>query len=269
MSGATLFDGARMQMDEAMELTVASLLAYGTRHRHWAVAWSGGKDSSMVLCLVVHLILTGKVPPPETLTVLYADTRMELLPLAIAASHIRGELAEYTGDLAAKGCTLRVEVVTAPMDDRFFVYMLGRGVPPPSNSFRWCTPRIKVEPMARALETLACSLGFGEMIPNPRKGARPLVYRGHGTDKLLVLTGVRMGESAARDERIAMSCGRDGAECGQGWFQETLPDALCDTLAPALHWREPNERRRDAYIAKADRFAAMLEQRAAQRGSRL
>lgn len=42
MSEATLFDGARMQMDEAMDLTVASLLAYGTRHRHWAVECSDG-----------------------------------------------------------------------------------------------------------------------------------------------------------------------------------------------------------------------------------
>ena len=30
---------------------------------------------------------------------------------------------------------------------------------------------------------------------------------------------------------------RNGAECGQGWFQETLPESLCDTLAPILHWR--------------------------------
>lgn len=234
---STLFEGARIQMDEAMDLTIASLLAYGTTRRHWAVAWSGGKDSTMVVTLVIHLILTGKVPPPESLTVLYADTRMELLPLAIAATHIRGEIEEHADALAAMGCALRVEVVTAEMDDRFFVYMLGRGVPPPSNSFRWCTPRIKVEPMGRALETLAVSLGFGEMIANPRKVGRPSVYRGHGVDKLLVLTGVRTGESDARDKRINLSCSKNGAECGQGWFQETLPDALCDTLAPALHWR--------------------------------
>jgi DNA sulfur modification protein DndC len=48
---------------------------------------------------------------------------------------------------------------------------------------------------------------------------------------------VRQGESAVRDQRIIMSCGKDGAECGQGWYQETLPAALCDTLAPLLHWR--------------------------------
>jgi DNA sulfur modification protein DndC len=56
-------------------------------------------------------------------------------------------------------------------------------------------------------------------------------------EKLLMLTGVRIGESAARDQRIALSCSRDGAECGQGWFQEATSDAVADTLAPLLHWR--------------------------------
>jgi DNA sulfur modification protein DndC len=59
-------------------------------------------------------------------------------------------------------------------------------------------------------------------------------------EKLLMLTGVRLGESAVRDARIVTSCSRDGAECGQGWFQEATPDAIADTLAPILHWRVCN-----------------------------
>ena len=56
-------------------------------------------------------------------------------------------------------------------------------------------------------------------------------------EKFLMLTGVRLGESAVRDQRITLSCSRDGAECGQGWFQETTPSGIADTLAPLLHWR--------------------------------
>jgi DNA sulfur modification protein DndC len=102
------------------------------------------------------------------------------------------------------------------LDDRYFVYMLGRGVPPPNNNtLRWCTPQLKVEPMVNALKQLRDD---------------------HG-EKFLMLTGVRIGESAARDARIALSCSRNGAECGQGWFQETTPESVADTLAPLLHWR--------------------------------
>lgn len=193
-------------MSDSIAQTVISLNAFGAGHRHWAIGFSGGKDSGTVASLVPHLIRTGKVPRPETLTVLYADTRMELPPLRVAADEMLVTL---------RGMGIRVQVVLPPMEDRFMVYMLGRGVPPPSNTFRWCTPMLKVDPMVDALRSLREATG----------------------EKVLMITGVRVGESAARDGRIALSCGKNGAECGQGWFQETTPKAVADTLAPILHWR--------------------------------
>jgi len=202
--------GARLQMDESIELTVQSMQSYGQAHDHWVIAWSGGKDSTATLTLIAWLITAGKIPAPKRITVLYADTRMELPPLAIAAMQIMDELAE-------RGIECRI--VRAPLDKRFLVYMLGRGVPPPNNNtLRWCTRQVKVDPMADAI---AESLGEGTA---------------------LTITGVRQGESAIRDRRIEMSCGKDGAECGQGWYQQILPNSKgvrgrIATLAPLLHWR--------------------------------
>lgn len=208
---STLFDSMRLTLDEAIDLTVQSLIAYGQDHEHWAIAWSGGKDSTATLTLILHLIETGRVPKPRTLTVFYADTRMELSPLSIAAEMIIERLRQLSH--------VTVQVVCAPLDKRYFVYILGRGVPPPSNTFRWCTPNLKVLPMQDALAARLDDLGTA-----------------------LMITGVRQGESAARDERIAMSCGKDGAECGQGWYQQVVPEAAgikgrIATLAPLLHWR--------------------------------
>lgn len=202
----TLFDAGRMMLPDALEMTAQSLLVYGSQYEHWAIAFSGGKDSSAVVAAVVHLIQTGRVERPKTLTILMSDTRMELPPLFITAMKILSEVR-------AKGFETRI--VMPVMDDRFFVYMLGRGVPPPSNTFRWCTAQLKIEPMIAALKSLRDQYG----------------------QKFLMLTGVRIGESAVRDQRIAMSCGKNNSECGQGWFQEATPDAVADTLAPLLHWR--------------------------------
>ena len=203
----SLFAGRRLQMNQSIQLTIDSLMVYGPTHDHWAIAWSGGKDSTTLVTLVCWMIDTGRVPAPKTLTVMYADTRLELLPLWLAAESIRYELGE-------RG--VEVRVVMAPLDKRFLVYVLGRGVPPPNNNtLRWCTRQIKIDPMTAELRRL----------------------HGDRGGKILMLTGVRQGESAIRDGRIQMSCSRDGAECGQGWYQETLPDQLCDTLAPLLHWR--------------------------------
>jgi DNA sulfur modification protein DndC len=206
MRNQSLFEGARLTLDQAMELTAQSINAYGDTRRHWAVAYSGGKDSTATVTVLTHLIDLGEIRKPDSLTVLYADTRMELPPLQAGAMRMLQVLSD-------RGIETRV--VFPAMDDRFFVYMLGRGVPPPKNRFRWCTSQIKVEPMLASIKGLRDQVG----------------------EKLLMITGVRLGESAARDQRIITSCSRDGAECGQGWFQESTPDAVADTLAPLLHWR--------------------------------
>ena len=193
-------------MDDALEMSVASLGAYGERYRHWAIAYSGGKDSTATLAFVLWAIAAKRVHAPSSLTVLYADTRMELPPLQRSALRILDQVRDMGYE---------AHVVLPEFDDRFYVYMLGRGVPPPKNRFRWCTPQLKIEPMHAALADLRQRAG----------------------EKLLMLTGVRLGESAARDQRIAVSCSKDSGECGQGWFQVATPESVADTLAPMLHWR--------------------------------
>lgn len=203
----TMFEGQRLTLADSRDLTRQSLIAYGFDYRHWAIAFSGGKDSTNLVAEVIGNIERGDVPRPASLTVLYADTRQELPPLQLGAMKMLDEVRR-------RGFNARV--VVPKLDDRYWVYVLGRGVPPPNNNtLRWCTPQLKVEPMTHALAGLRDEVG----------------------EKFLMLTGVRVGESAARDQRIALSCGRNGGECGQGWFQETTPAAVADTLAPILHWR--------------------------------
>lgn len=206
MRTLSLFENDRLSLDRSIELSAESLRHYGSLYKHWAIAFSGGKDSSATVTLVADLLDKGLVPRPASITVLYADTRQELPPLHNAAMALLSKLQE-------KGFGTRV--VLPKLDHRYFVYMLGRGVPPPSNTFRWCTPKLKVMSMERELETLRQERG----------------------EKFLMLTGVRIGESAARDQRIAMSCTKDGGECGQGWFQQTTSNAVADVFAPLLHWR--------------------------------
>ena len=59
-------------------------------------------------------------------------------------------------------------------------------------------------------------------------------------EKVLTITGVRMGESAIRDGRLSMACTKNGAECGQGWYMNTLDNKITATIAPIIHWRVCN-----------------------------
>lgn len=195
----------RLSIDEAISLTIQSLESYGQLHDHWVFAFSGGKDSTALLTLILYLIETGQVSRPEKVTVLMSDTRQEFPPLMISARIILAEAAK-------RG--VNIEVVTPPLDKRMYVYMLGRGVPPAGNDhFRWCTRILKGDPMDRAMARMAQ----------------------REENELLVLTGVRLGESQVRDARISLSCSTDG-ECGQGWFHKDRP-GISMALAPLVHWR--------------------------------
>lgn len=204
---AGFFEDSKLTLQHSIEITKQNLLTYSERYRNIAIAFSGGKDSSALVTIVAHLIETKQIPRPKSLTAIYADTRMELPPLHASAMGILEEMRNRGFD---------TKVALAPLDKRFLVYILGRGIPPPSNTLRYCTRQIKVDPMTKALESL-------------RETLEP-------DERLLMLTGVRTGESAVRDQRISISCSKNGSECGQGWFQSmTAPQT--DTLAPILHWR--------------------------------
>lgn len=205
MKQPSLYENARMTLEDSIQQTALSIQIYAENHNHWAISFSGGKDSSATLAVVLYLIESGQVKRPQSLTVIYADTGLELPPLHHTAMQILTEVQR-------RGYGTRI--VRPKMDRRFFVYMFGRGVPPPSNWFRWCTGGLKIEPMMSALREQRDAIG----------------------EKFLSMIGVRLGESAVRDARIAIACGKD-AECGQGYYQEATPESVADVMAPIIHWR--------------------------------
>lgn len=191
----------RMSYDESIDLSLASLNTHAANYPAWMVNYSGGKDSSATLAFILWAIREKHVPAPERLIVLYADTGMELPPLVTTAKQVLSDV---------QGMGYEAQHVLPLMDKRFFVYMLGRGVPPPTRNRRWCTERLKAEPISTAQKA---------------------IYNQYG-GQVLNLTGVRLGESAIRDGRIRLSCSKNDGECGQGWFQRSK-----NSLAPLMHWR--------------------------------
>lgn len=193
--------GKALGLEEAIELSLASLQAYAVGRKRWAITYSGGKDSSATLSFVLWAIQTGKVSAPEDLIVLYADTGLELPPLAITAQATLKQVEQL-------GFTTLT--VKAPVENRLYVKMLGYGYPYPTNRRRWCTRLLKKEPMEAALAQYAA-------------------------EDSLVITGVRKGESKVRDDVISTSCNTSDGECGQGWYQQSR-----NALAPLVHWRTCN-----------------------------
>lgn len=141
--------------------------------RPWYIGFSGGKDSSAVIKLVFQALkaLPKAVSP---VTIIYCDTGVEIPTIKHLVSTT---LAKLDAEAQELSLPIKSIAVSPPINDRYFVKVIGRGYPPPSNKFRWCTDRLRINPVRRALHDAKIDNG-------------------------LLLLGVRNGESMARDRTI-------------------------------------------------------------------
>ena len=110
--------------------------------RPWILGFSGGKDSTCMVQLVWNAL---SALPPERLGkrlhVISSDTRVES---PVVAGQIRASHAMMERAAAGSGLPLSASIVRPPTEETFWVCLLGRGYPAPTNLFRWCTDRLKV-----------------------------------------------------------------------------------------------------------------------------
>jgi DNA sulfur modification protein DndC len=112
--------------------------------RPWIVAFSGGKDSTLVLHLVWEAI-QGVRPSLRTrpVHVLSSDTLVE----TPAISEFVATQLKTVGDAAqALGFPITTHLVTPELHETFWVRLIGYGYPAPNRTFRWCTERLKIKP---------------------------------------------------------------------------------------------------------------------------
>jgi DNA sulfur modification protein DndC len=121
--------------------------AYEADSDPWIVGFSGGKDSSCVLKLLFHALrYVGDHHKP--ITVVYCDTGVEIPLASRLALQI---LQSYRKEASALKLPISVRTLQPRLHDRFFVKVIGRGYPPPTDKFRWCTDRLRVQPITRLM----------------------------------------------------------------------------------------------------------------------
>jgi len=132
-------DQITVAIDEATEA-----LLQRPKH-HWVVAFSGGKDSTAALKVMLAAYRKSNLERLR-LTVIYCDTGVEN---PILDAYVKNSLVRLQEEFSGLGAELDVKLLQAPVQDRFFVRIIGRGYPPPTNSFRWCTKGLRIQPVSR------------------------------------------------------------------------------------------------------------------------
>lgn len=120
----------------------------------------------------------------KPVAILCTDTRVEIPAIA---ETIESTLARINKFSQQAGLNIEVNLLKPPPEQSFWVNIIGRGYPPPNRVFRWCTQRLKIDPVT--------------VFVNQRMG--------HWGEAILHL-GVRRAESSTRAQTMANRDTRDG-----------------------------------------------------------
>lgn len=111
----------------------------------WVIGYSGGKDSTATLQLVWYAL--EKLAPDELkkpVHVINTDTLVESPVISRWAKNSLDELEKMSDE---KGMPFKTHILTPKVDNTFWVNFLGRGYPFPRKKLRWCTDRLKIQPV--------------------------------------------------------------------------------------------------------------------------
>jgi len=171
------------------------------RCQNVCIVFSGGKDSTALTFSVLNA-LSRERKKLQKVWIVYVDTLVDPPPLSQAALRSIELFRKLYKDAGIKLSTV---ILTPPVKDRFWTLLIGKGYPPPSFRFRWCTERLKVRPVKSFLKKLRIETG----------------------NYPVVLSGVRLSESPDRRKNLSRHLIKDG------WMKYRGLDQ-CMVYAPLL-----------------------------------
>ena len=122
----------------------------------WIVGFSGGKDSTLVLHLVIEAIL--ELPSSERTRAVHVVANDTLVESPIVQSYVDDVLDTLRSALPHLHLPIQIVKTIPATDQTFWVNVVGRGYPPPSRFFRWCTDRMKIRPTTGYIREQASAL---------------------------------------------------------------------------------------------------------------
>lgn len=152
---------------------------YREKHNYpWIVAYSGGKDSTLVAHLVFDMLMS--MPPSQRTRPVHVIANDTLVESPLVVEHMTEGIKEIGEAAAVFDLPVKTRITRPEPNQSFWVNLIGRGYPSPNQSFRWCTDRMKIQPTSRYVKEQISASG-----------------------QVILLLGVRRSESAARRASVA------------------------------------------------------------------
>ena len=133
---------------------------YAADDRPWIIGFSGGKDSTCVLSLIYSAIQ--QLPSSQRHKHIYVVSSDTLVETPVVVDMIKSVLALINKSAKKDELPITAHPVVPKTSQTFWVNLIGKGYPAPNQTFRWCTERMKIDPVSEfILDKVA---RFGEAV---------------------------------------------------------------------------------------------------------
>ena len=134
------------------EIIQEMVLVYQHDKRPWMIGFSGGKDSTLLCCLVMEMLK--RLPAQKRNKKVYIVSSDTMVENPIVRNYMH-KMSRMIGEVGAE-LNIQSDIIYPKTEDTFWSKVIGLGYPTPeAPGFRWCTERLKIHPMnAYTLETI-------------------------------------------------------------------------------------------------------------------
>lgn len=133
----------------------------------WLIGYSGGKDSTAALQLV-WLALEG-LPAEQRRKPVHVMNTDTLVESPVVAKWVEKSLEAMRDAAKEKQLPVIPERLIPDYNDTFWVNLIGRGYPFPRKKYRWCTDRLKIQPVNNFIKNKIAEHGEVILVLGTRK----------------------------------------------------------------------------------------------------
>jgi DNA sulfur modification protein DndC len=156
---------------------------YLADQRPWIIGFSGGKDSTTILSLIYSALL--QLNPSERHKHVYVVSSDTLVETPVVVEMINRVLETINKRSIKDKLPITAHSVFPKWNQTFWVNLLGRGYPAPQQTFRWCTERMKIDPISEFVTDKVAR--FGEVVValgsrNEESASRAQVIANHSIE---------------------------------------------------------------------------------------
>ena len=133
----------------------------------WMIGYSGGKDSTAAVQLV--WLAMEKLPREKRKKLIYIMNTDTLVESPVVSKWVKKSLdcmEKESREKSLKFITCRLE---PDYDNTFWVNLIGRGYPFPRMKYRWCTDRLKIQPVNKFIKERIAEHGEVILVLGTRK----------------------------------------------------------------------------------------------------